>query len=321
VATEQKHSTSGPGVRFEVVDERGAGQRLDNYLLRILKGVPKTRIYRGLRKGEFRVNKGRAKADYRLAEGDVVRIPPVRTPEPNEPARVPGYWTEMLAGRVIYEDESLLAIDKPSGLAVHGGSGLDFGLIECLRQARPKDRSLELVHRLDRDTSGLILVARKPAALRDLHKQLRDDKVDKRYLALVEGAWPRNRRVIEAPLAKNTLKSGERMVRVSKEGKPSITEFSVIERFGSATLMEAKPVTGRTHQIRVHAQFAGHALLGDAKYSNDTGQALAREMNLKRLFLHARSLSFRVPGGSRITLEAPLDHDLEKILERLRKPL
>lgn len=321
MATDQKQSASGTGVRFETVDERGAGQRLDNFLLRVLKGVPKTRIYRGLRKGEFRVNKGRAKADYRLSEGDVIRIPPVRVPEPNSPPRIPGYWTDTLNHRVVYEDESLLVIDKPSGLAVHGGSGLDFGLIECLRQSRPGDRTLELVHRLDRDTSGLILVARKPAALRDLHRQLREDRVDKRYLALVAGEWPRSRRVVEAPLAKNTLKSGERMVRVSKEGKPSVTEFAVLERFGTATLVEAKPVTGRTHQIRVHAQFAGHALLGDAKYSDDKGEELARRIGLKRLFLHAKSLTFTLPGGSKITLEAALDENLENTLEVARKLL
>lgn len=309
------------GVRFETVDERGAGQRLDNYLLRVLKGVPKTRIYRGLRKGEFRVNKGRAKADYRLTEGDVIRIPPVRVPSAAEAPRIPGYWTDTLKKRVVYEDEGLLVIDKPSGLAVHGGSGLNYGLIECLRQARPNDRSLELVHRLDRDTSGLILIARKPAVLRDLHKQLREDRVDKRYLALVAGDWPRSRRRVEAPLAKNTLQSGERMVRVARDGKSSITDFSVLERFHKATLVEAKPVTGRTHQIRVHAQYAGHPLLGDAKYADDAGAELARELGLKRLFLHARALAFMLPGGGRVTLEAPLDEELELILEKLRKSL
>ncbi len=318
MTTDREQAGTATGVRFEEVDERGAGQRLDNYLLRVLKGVPKTRIYRGLRKGEFRVNKGRARADYRLSEGDIVRIPPIRTPAAGEAPRIPGYWTEVLKDRVVYEDDGLLVIDKPSGLAVHGGSGLDYGLIECLRQARPADRSLELVHRLDRDTSGLILIARKASVLRDLHKQLREDRVDKRYLALVAGEWPRSRRRIEAPLAKNTLRSGERMVRVSKEGKPSVTEFAVIERFGRATLMEAKPVTGRTHQIRVHAQYAGHALLGDEKYADDRGAALARELGLKRLFLHAQSLTFRLQGGGRLKLEAPLDQNLDKILEKLR---
>ncbi len=319
MTTDREQTGMASGVRFEEVDERGAGQRQDNYLLRVLKGVPKTRIYRGLRKGEFRVNKGRARADYRLSEGDIVRIPPIRTPAAGEAPRIPGYWTAVLKDRVVYEDDGLLVIDKPSGLAVHGGSGLDYGLIECLRQARPDDRSLELVHRLDRDTSGLILVARKSLVLRDLHKQLREDRVDKRYLALVAGEWPRSRRRVEAPLAKNTLRSGERLVRVSKEGKPSVTEFAVIERFGRATLMEAKPVTGRTHQIRVHAQYAGHALLGDEKYADDSGAALSRELGLKRLFLHAQSLTFRLPGGGRLKLEAPLDQDLEQILEKLRK--
>ena len=321
MTTEGQKAGTGTGVRFETVDERSAGQRLDNYLLRVLKGVPKTRIYRGLRKGEFRVNKGRAKADYRLVEGDIIRIPPVRVPSAAEAPRIPGYWTETLKTRVVYEDEGLLVINKPSGLAVHGGSGLNYGLIECLRQSRPGDRSLELVHRLDRDTSGLILIARKTAVLRDLHNQLREDRVDKRYLALVAGEWPRSLRRVEAPLAKNTLQSGERMVRVARDGKPSVTDFSVLERFGEATLVEAKPVTGRTHQIRVHAQHAGHPLLGDEKYADDNGQAMARELGLNRLFLHARALTFRLPGGSRITLEAPLDEELEQILEKLRNTL
>ncbi|WP_342779702.1 23S rRNA pseudouridine(955/2504/2580) synthase RluC [Parahaliea aestuarii] len=308
-------------MQFLTIDTDDVGQRLDNFLLRILKGVPKTRIYRGLRKGEFRVNKGRVKAEYRLQAGDVLRVPPIRTAEQGAPATVPGYWTEELARRVVYEDESLLIIDKPSGLAVHGGSGLNYGLIECLRQMRPDDRRLELVHRLDRDTSGLVMVARKPAVLRELHKLLRTDKVDKRYLALVSGKWPRRLSVVEAPLEKNVVQSGERMVRVSKEGKPSVTGFSAVERFPRATLVEAKPVTGRTHQIRVHAQHAGCPLLGDPKYSDPKSEALAAELGLRRLFLHARSLRFTLPDQGRIEVQAALDPELESILEKLRKPL
>ena len=307
-----------PGVHHLSVDEGSAGQRLDNFLMRELRGVPKTRLYRALRKGEIRVNKGRVKANYRLVLGDLVRIPPLHRPSPTEPAAVPRYWAEQISQRVVYEDEHLLVINKPSGLAVHGGSGLSFGMIESLRQLRPEDRYLELVHRLDRDTSGLIMVARRPAMLRELHRQLREDEVDKRYLALVAGSWPRSLRVVEAPLEKNVLQSGERMVRVAREGKRSVTEFSVVERFEQATLVEAKPITGRTHQIRVHARHAGFPLLGDAKYSDEKTAALCRTLGLQRLFLHARTLRLSLPGKGPLEFNAALDPDLEKTLDKLR---
>ncbi len=306
------------GVHHLTVDADSAGQRLDNFLVRELKGVPKTRLYRALRKGEIRVNKGRVKADHRLLAGDLVRIPPLHRPSPTAPAPVPRYWADLLSQRIVYEDDDLLVLNKPAGLAVHGGSGLSFGLIESLRQLRPDDRYLELVHRLDRDTSGLIMIARRPALLRELHRQLREDKIDKRYLALVAGSWPRSLRVVEAPLEKNVLQSGERMVRVSREGKRSVTEFTVVERFSEATLIEAKPVTGRTHQIRVHAKHAGFPLLGDDKYSDDRTAALCSALGLKRLFLHARSLSLSLPGKGSLTLEAGLDPDLENTLNKLR---
>ena len=306
------------GVRYLDVDVDSSGQRLDNYLVRELKGVPRTRLYRALRKGEIRVNKGRVKADYRLVAGDKVRIPPLRQPEPGEPPTIPRYWSEQLTKRLVYEDGNLLVINKPSGLAVHGGSGLSFGLIECLRQMRPDDRYLELVHRLDRDTSGLILIARKPAILRELHRQLREKHVDKRYLALVAGPWPKNQRVVDAPLQKNVVQSGERMVRVAMEGKRAVTEFSIVERLRGATLVEARPVTGRTHQIRVHAQHAGFPLCGDLKYSNERTSAFAQRVGIKRLFLHARSLSFSLPDVGRLDLQADLDIDLENVLSILR---
>ena len=315
---ESKQSTVSSGVRHLTVDADSSGQRLDNYLMRELKGMPRTRLYRALRKGEVRVNKGRVKADYRLVAGDIVRIPPLRQPAPSEPATVPRYWSEQIKSRLVYEDGDLLVIDKPSGLAVHGGSGLNFGLIECLRQMYPENRYLELVHRLDRDTSGLILVARRPAVLRELHRQLREKHVDKRYLALVAGNWPRNCRVVEAPLEKNVLQSGERVVRVSREGKRSITEFSVIERLAGATLLEARPVTGRTHQIRVHAQHAGHPLCGDDKYMDDRTEHFTRQAGIKRLFLHAHRLSLSLPGTGRLELQADLDQELENILIKLR---
>ena len=266
--SESKPRSVNQGVRFLEIDVDSSGQRLDNYLTRVLKGVPRTRLYRALRKGEVRVNKGRVRPDYRLVAGDMVRIPPLHQPEPGARPAIPRYWSELLTRRLVYEDGDLLVLNKPSGLAVHGGSGLNFGLIECLRQMRPDDRYLELVHRLDRDTSGLILIARRPAVLRELHRQLREKHVDKRYLALVAGSWPKNQRIIEAPLQKNVLQSGERMVRVNQEGKRAVTEFSIVERLQGATLIEARPITGRTHQIRVHAQHAGFPLCGDEKYSD-----------------------------------------------------
>jgi 23S rRNA pseudouridine955/2504/2580 synthase len=316
---EEDPARQAKGVHHLEVDEDSVGQRLDNYLMRELKGVPKTRLYRAMRKGEIRVNKGRIKPDYRLVSGDLVRIPPLHRPSPTEPAPVPRYWAQQITERIIYEDDRLLVINKPSGLAVHGGSGLSFGLIESLRQLRPDDRYLELVHRLDRDTSGVIMIARRPAILRELHRQLREDKVDKRYLALVAGSWPNSLRVVDAPLAKNMLQSGERMVRVAKEGKRSITEFRIQERLPGVTLIEAKPITGRTHQIRVHARHAGFPLLGDDKYSDERTAEVCQSLGLQRLFLHARTLRISLPETGALKLEAPLDPDLEVILNKLRK--
>ncbi|MEZ5573136.1 MAG: 23S rRNA pseudouridine(955/2504/2580) synthase RluC [Halioglobus sp.] len=305
--------------RYLTVDDNSSGQRLDNFLTREMKGVPRARLYRALRKGEVRVNKGRVRADYKLSEGDLVRIPPLQLAATGSPARIPRNQFDQLAHRIIYEDDRLIVMDKPAGLAVHGGSGLSFGLIECLRQMRPDSRYLELVHRLDRDTSGLIMLAKRAVMLRELHRQLREKHVDKRYLALVAGSWPKNVRVIDAPLEKNVLQSGERMVRVSQDGKKAVTEFSVVERLRGATLVEAKPLTGRTHQIRVHAQHAGFPLLGDEKYSNDRTEEFAREIGLKRLFLHAAKLRFKLPSGEDYTFMAPLDKNLESIVIKLRK--
>jgi 23S rRNA pseudouridine955/2504/2580 synthase len=266
-----------------------------------------------------RVNKGRVKADYRLVSGDRVRIPPIRQAEPSAAAAIPDRQKQHLSAQIIYEDDNLLAINKPSGLAVHGGSGLSFGLIECLRQIRPDSRYLELVHRLDRDTSGVILIAKRAKTLRELHRQLREKHIDKRYLALVAGKWPRALKVIDAPLEKNVLQSGERMVRVSAQGKRAVTEFSVVERLRGATLIEARPITGRTHQIRVHAQHAGFPLLGDDKYNDDRSEQCARALGLRRLFLHAASLQFSLPDSGVLSLQAPLDSDLENILNSIRK--
>ncbi|KGE03588.1 RluA family pseudouridine synthase [Pseudohaliea rubra] len=310
------------GVRFLIVTARSEGQRLDNFLLRELPGVPKTRLYKALRKGEVRVNRGRAKPGQRLTEGDSVRLPPLHQPARRKPPPVPWHWAERLAGRVVLEDENLLVINKPSGLAVHGGSGVNLGLIECLRQLRPEDRDLELVHRLDRDTSGLILVARRPRALKALHEKLRGDGVEKVYLALVAGRWPRGLHEVDAPLEKQARASGERVVRASAAGRRSLTRFRVVERFPTATLVEARPVTGRTHQIRVHALHAGHPLVGDVKYQGEREATLAEQGGLERLFLHAWRLCFSLGDPLRAyDLVAPLDPDLEDFLEKLRNTM
>lgn len=313
---EREHSTSG-GVRHVAVDEEASGQRLDNFLMKHLRGVPKTRIYRALRKGEVRVNKGRARAEYRIVVGDIVRLPPLHQASKAASAAAPERLSRQIARQIVHEDDDLLVVNKPSGLAVHGGSGLSFGLIETLRKQRPDARYLELVHRLDKDTSGLILIAKRAATLRELHRQLREKHIDKRYLALVAGHWPSRQVQIEAPLEKNVLLSGERMVRVSKSGKRALTEFRVVERFERATLVEARPITGRTHQIRVHALHAGFPLLGDSKYENERSASLAGELGLKRLFLHASTLRFSLPGQPRLNLHAPLDAELEAALHRL----
>lgn len=310
----------GEAVRLLRIDAASDGQRIDNFLLRELKGVPKSRIYRLLRKGEVRVNKGRAKPEYKLQLGDEVRIPPVRMAEADTPPTVSVSLSARLESSILYEDDGLLVLNKPSGLAVHGGSGVNFGLIEALRAMRPQAKFLELVHRLDRDTSGCIMVAKKRSGLLALQDALRGDGVDKRYVALVAGEWPAHRHKIDAPLLKNTLSSGEWMVRVSASGKPSLTRFRVIERFAAATLIEASPVTGRTHQIRVHAQFAGHPLACDDKYGDNAADARFREMGLKRLFLHAKSLSITWQDQP-LKLDAPLEPELESFLKTLRKSL
>lgn len=315
--TESEPASGGSGVRFLEVDEGYAGQRLDNFLQRELKGVPRTRIYRALRKGEVRVNKGRVKADYRVKAGDRVRIPPLRVPAPTDQPKAPQHWIKALEQRVLYEDAGLLVLNKPSGLAVHGGSGLNLGLIEVLRQQRPEEKHLELVHRLDRETSGVLLVARKPAVLKDLHRQLREDQMRKQYLALVDGHWSSKRRFVDAPLLKNTLQSGERLVRVDAAGKVSRTDFRVVERFADCSLVEARPLSGRTHQIRVHALHAGHPILGDDKYCSRDLQQSARGKGLKRLFLHAAQLAFNYDGRP-LQVDAPLDHELEQMLRKLR---
>ncbi|MFP8966059.1 23S rRNA pseudouridine(955/2504/2580) synthase RluC [Pokkaliibacter sp. CJK22405] len=296
------------------------GQRLDNFLLSRLKGMPKTRIYSMMRKGEIRINRKRVKPDYRIEGGEELRLPPMRLPEREGPPPVPAGLGERINAAVLYEDDALMVINKPSGLAVHGGSGINLGLIESLRQLRPDAKMLELVHRLDRDTSGCILVAKKRSALRQMHEALRDGKMKKTYHALVFGRWPSRRQHVNAPLKKNELQSGERMVKVDDEGKASLTEFKVIERFADYTLVAASPITGRTHQIRVHAQFAGHSIAGDQKYSLDEDNRRAREIGVSRLFLHAASIGFPHPGtGKWLEVSAPYDEVLKGVVESQRQ--
>ncbi|NBM69409.1 23S rRNA pseudouridine(955/2504/2580) synthase RluC [Proteus sp. G2663] len=307
-------------VQFVTIDGDEAGQRIDNFLLARLKGVPKSMIYRIIRKGEVRVNKGRIKPEYKLNAGDSIRIPPVRVSEKEEVAVSPKLdKVSALANCILYEDDHLMLINKPSGTAVHGGSGLSFGVIEGLRALRPEARFLELVHRLDRDTSGVLLIAKKRSALRALHEQLRLKQMQKDYLALVRGQWQSHIKVVQAPLLKNILQSGERVVKVSNEGKPSETRFKVEERFEFATLVKASPVTGRTHQIRVHTLHAGHPIAFDDRYGDRDFDSQLVGTKLNRLFLHASSLTFTHPStGDQMRIEAPMDNQLRYCLQVLR---
>ena len=310
--------TPTSGVQLLEIAPEYAGQRIDNFLRAQLKGVPKTLIYRILRKGEVRVNKGRIKPEYKLQAGDVVRVPPLRLAERDEPEPLAQGLLKRLEAAIVYEDKALIVLNKPAGIAVHGGSGLTYGVIEAFRQLRPDAKEIELVHRLDRDTSGLLMIAKKRSMLRHLHEALRGDGVDKRYLALVRGHWPSAKKQIRAPLMKSNLRSGERMVEVNVEGKDALTEFKVLRRFADfATLLEAKPITGRTHQIRVHALHAGHSIAGDPKYGDEEFSKEIREFGGKRLFLHAYQLRIKLPEGVELRLEAPVDESWASTLERL----
>lgn len=305
-------------VKFIPIDDDRAGQRIDNFLMTQLKGAPKSLIYRIVRKGEVRVNKGRIKPDYKLKNGDLVRVPPVKIPAPNAPPAVGKGLKKQLREAILYESAGLLIINKPHGLAVHGGSGINLGLIESLRQLYPNERSLELVHRLDRDTSGCIMVAKKRSTLRAIHAQLREGGIDKVYQALVIGGWPRSCQKVDAPLMKNVVQSGERMVRVAQDGKRSITSYRVLQNLGQFTLIEAKPITGRTHQIRVHCQHMGHPIVGDPKYGVDDVNLIQRQLGLNRLFLHAAQLRLVDPStDKKIDVRAPLDQRLQNAIDRL----
>ncbi|MCC2615624.1 23S rRNA pseudouridine(955/2504/2580) synthase RluC [Aestuariibacter halophilus] len=305
-------------VQFVRIDPDLEGQRIDNFLRTFLKGVPKSLIYRILRKGEVRVNKKRVKPEYKLQPDDELRIPPVRVSSPDAPPSTRLDKVAQLEQHILFEDNVLIVVNKPSGMAVHGGSGLSFGVIEALRALRPEAKFLELVHRLDRDTSGCLLIAKKRSALKSLHEQLRAKTVDKRYQALVAGHWPDNRFKVKAPLNKNVLKSGERMVSVHPDGKPSETRYRILNTYAHATLVEASPITGRTHQIRVHCLHAGHPIACDPKYGDAAFDEIMHQAGLNRLFLHAYRLHFDHPvSGERMTVEAPLDKDLQKVLKAL----
>ena len=313
--TESSSTTSD--VRLVDIGPRHHDQRLDNFLLAQLKGVPKSRIYKLLRSGQVRVNKGRKKAGYRLQNGDQVRIPPVRTGEKAPPSRPPRHLLTRVERSILPEDESVLVINKPAGLAVHSGSNIPYGVIEILRQLRPEEDMLELVHRLDRDTSGCLVIARSRPALTRLHAQFRREQdMQKIYRALLVGRWQGGERLIDAPLLKNTLQGGERMVRVDPDGKPAQSLFNPLDYYAQATHAEITLYTGRTHQIRVHAAHAGHPVAGDPRYGDKNFNQTLKNNDLKRMFLHAYRLSFELDRAYDVI--APLDEDWHRAMAFLQ---
>jgi len=315
-------SSQALAAQFVTITEEEAGQRIDNYLLRVCKGVPKSHIYRILRSGEVRVNKGRIDQLYRLEQGDLVRIPPIRVAEKTSSAAVPG-----AEFKIVHEDNHLLVIDKPAGVAVHGGSGVSYGVIEQLRAARPEAKFLELVHRLDRETSGLLLLAKKRSALTNLHDQMREGHTDKRYLTAVSGNWVNKRQHVKLPLHKYTTPDGERRVVVQAGGMESHTVFSLLRKWEAFALLEAELKTGRTHQIRVHLASSGFPILGDEKYGDfalnkQLQKATETRGALRRMFLHAHKITFTHPDtGARMTLQAPLPAECDRFLVSLGQPV
>lgn len=314
------HTT--PQVRHLAIGEENREQRLDNFLISQLKGVPKSRIYRMVRKGEVRVNKARADVSHKLAVGDVVRIPPVRVAEKaQDDIILQPALRFSLEHRILFEDDGFIVLNKPAGFAVHGGSGINAGIIEGLRQIRPQHKFLELVHRLDKDTSGCLLIAKKRSVLKVLHELFRGDGIQKTYLALLAGRFERKRQVVEVPLLKNVGQSGERMVVVSQAGKPAETLFTRLKQYQDCTLVQAEPKTGRTHQIRVHAAWLGHPIVADDRYGRDDINREFRQRGFRRLFLHAQQLRFNHPvTGGQLNFTAPLPEDLQTLLEH-EKPL
>jgi len=318
--SEQQSPSLRTGVGHFEVSEDEAGQRLDNYVHKRLGDIPRSKVYRVIRKGEVRVNGHRAGPDTRLQAHDKIRIPPVRIRPPEEVGRPSADLQETLRKAIVHEDAKLLVLNKPSGIAVHGGSGVSFGVIEGLRALRP-DEHLELAHRLDRDTSGCLIVARSALALRTVHALLREEETtfEKRYLTLLKGQWDLGKKRIDAPLRTDTRVGGERTVRVDVSGKPSLSEFRPVQFFGKrATLMEVNLLTGRTHQIRVHAQHAGHPVAGDVKYGDEAFNEEMRSLGLNRMFLHASSVSFDWPnGGGQFSVNTPLPPELSTVVDKL----
>lgn len=307
-------------VSFVEVGEDGVGQRLDNYLMKTLKGAPKSLIYRIIRKGEVRVNKGRAKPETKLKLADMVRIPPVKLSEKTVTHKPGAGLLALLDKSIVYESKALIVVNKPSGLAVHGGSGVNLGLIEAMRAREAAPPYLELVHRLDKETSGCVMIAKKRSMLTHLQDLLRrEGGIDKRYLALVEGHWSKRKELVNAPLHKHEAVGGERRVSVDHHrGKASSTRFKLLETFEDCSLVEAKPLTGRTHQIRVHAQSEGHPLVGDDKYGEEQFNAHMKTKGLSRLFLHAYALQIELPTGESIEVRAELPDELTQALSRLK---
>ncbi len=308
-------SSATQQVRFVEVDDDQHGQRIDNFLITQLKGVPKSRIYRILRKGEVRVNKKRIKPTYRLQRGDQIRIPPIRlSAATSPPQRNSVIWLEQA---ILHEDELVLVLNKPAGIAVHGGSGIHYGVIEALRALREEASRYELVHRLDRATSGLLLIAKRRSALRFLHEAMRSHQIEKQYLALLQGKMRKSKTVL-APLKKQMLRSGERLVQVDPEGKSAESHFRPQLACSSATLAEVEIITGRTHQIRVHGAHINHPLAGDARYGDEQFNRQMKQLGLNRLFLHAHRISFPHPGDeTTVRLEAPLPNELQQVLQQL----
>lgn len=306
------------GVSFITVDDDHADRRLDNFLIGYFASLPRTRIYRMIRKGEVRVNKGRIKQNYRLQTGDTVRVPPMYLSTQEKPSTPPEKLSELIGNSIIYEDDYLIAINKPSNIAVHSGSGVRYGVIEILRAQRPETDFLELIHRLDRATSGCLLIAKGHKTLRGTHGILKSGHVKKNYLALLKGQLTETMRTVDMPLNKVSTESGDRMVRVDNAGKQALTHFHSQEHFRVASLSRIELVTGRTHQIRVHAAYIDHPLAGDEKYGDWEFNRAMKKLGLKRLFLHAETLSFEMPDtGKQIELKAPLPDELDQFLKKL----
>jgi 23S rRNA pseudouridine955/2504/2580 synthase len=319
--SEQQPAASAAAVRHLTVTQEQAGQRLDNFVHRLLSDLPRSRIYRVIRKGEVRVNGHRAGPDTRLQVNDRIRIPPVRLRPQSEVGQPSAALVGTVREAIVREDDDLLVLDKPSGVAVHGGSGVSFGVIEALRALRPGE-TLELVHRLDRDTSGCLLVARSSAALRAIHALLREGRFEKRYLTLVRGQWELGHKRIDVPLRTDLRVGGERTVKAHASGKPSVSEFKPVQFFGKrATLMEVTLLTGRTHQIRVHALHAGHPVAGDEKYGDRQFNADMKARGLNRMFLHAHSVSLPWPAGRELSVSTPLPPELAALIDSLSSRL